>query len=91
MSHLFRFFILFELKSIQLKKSIVVKTSFLLSKVKLTVEKGVSPGLTIRGGLEYGLGIYVTGIEANSSAEKAGLKVNLCFFKLLYSRNVRGD
>jgi len=39
------------------------------------MEKGVSPGLMIRGGLEYGLGIYVTGVDKNSLAERAGLKV----------------
>ncbi|RWS18840.1 hypothetical protein B4U80_12406, partial [Leptotrombidium deliense] len=38
------------------------------------MERGISLGLMIRGGLEYGLGIYVTGIDSNTLAEKAGLK-----------------
>ena len=40
------------------------------------MEKGISLGLMIRGGIEYGLGVYVTGIDTNSLAEKAGLKVS---------------
>lgn len=39
------------------------------------MEKGINPGLMIRGGLEYGLGIYVTGVESMSAAERGGLKV----------------
>jgi hypothetical protein len=41
------------------------------------MEKGISLGLMIRGGIEYGLGVYVTGIDANSLAEKARLKVTI--------------
>lgn len=32
-------------------------------------------GLTIRGGAEYGLGIYITGVDPGSEAESSGLKV----------------
>ena len=32
-------------------------------------------GLMIRGGAEYGLGIFITGVDANSAANKAGLQV----------------
>lgn len=41
----------------------------------LTVQPGQNLGLMIRGGSEYGLGIYVTGVDNNSAAENAGLKV----------------
>ena len=30
----------------------------------------------IRGGHEFGLGIYITGVDAYSVAEKTGLKVS---------------
>ena len=32
-------------------------------------------GLMIRGGSEFGLGIYITGLDRHSVAENAGLKV----------------
>ncbi|KAK3849486.1 hypothetical protein Pcinc_043763, partial [Petrolisthes cinctipes] len=32
-------------------------------------------GLMIRGGSEYGLGIYITGVDKNSAAQKAGLQI----------------
>ncbi|XP_077987158.1 whirlin-like [Glandiceps talaboti] len=44
-------------------------------KVHLVVEDGQSLGLMIRGGAEFGLGIYITGVDAFSVAEYAGLKV----------------
>ena len=34
-------------------------------------------GLMIRGGNEFGLGIYITGVDSGSVAENAGLKVSL--------------
>ncbi|XP_022243832.1 whirlin-like, partial [Limulus polyphemus] len=43
--------------------------------VTLTVEKGLPLGLLIRGGVEDGLGIFVTGVESPSAAELAGLRV----------------
>ena len=36
---------------------------------------GRSLGLTIRGGAEYSLGIYITGVDPGSEAESSGLKV----------------
>ncbi|KAF7395706.1 hypothetical protein HZH68_009756 [Vespula germanica] len=42
-------------------------------KVELCIEPGQSLGLMIRGGLEYGLGIYVTGVDKDSVADRAGL------------------
>ncbi|XP_006865751.1 PREDICTED: whirlin isoform X1 [Chrysochloris asiatica] len=44
-------------------------------KVNLVLGNGRSLGLTIRGGAEYGLGIYITGVDPGSEAENSGLKV----------------
>ncbi|KAM5258690.1 whirlin isoform 3-T3 [Hipposideros larvatus] len=44
-------------------------------KVNLVLGDGRSLGLTIRGGAEYGLGIYITGVDSGSEAESSGLKV----------------
>lgn len=44
-------------------------------KVSLHVEKGRSLGLTIRGGVEYGLGVFVIGVDRHSAADIAGLQV----------------
>lgn len=43
--------------------------------MNLVLGDGRSLGLTIRGGAEYGLGIYVTGVDQGSEAESSGLKV----------------
>lgn len=45
------------------------------------IEPGQSLGLMIRGGIEYGLGIYVTGVDKDSVADRAGLNVRV--YKLL--------
>lgn len=50
----------------------------------------ISAGFCIRGGLEHGLGIYISGIEAGSAAEESGLKIgdkilevnNISFYRL---------
>ena len=34
-------------------------------------------GLMIRGGIEYGLGIYITGVDEDSAAFRNGLRVRL--------------
>uniref|UniRef100_A0A8C8SND9 Whirlin n=1 Tax=Pelusios castaneus TaxID=367368 RepID=A0A8C8SND9_9SAUR len=44
-------------------------------KVNLVLTEGKSLGLMIRGGAEYALGIYVTGVDKGSEAESTGLKV----------------
>ncbi|XP_035683752.1 whirlin-like isoform X9 [Branchiostoma floridae] len=44
-------------------------------KVNLVVGEGSSLGLMIRGGKEFDLGIYITGVDPYSVAEEAGLKV----------------
>ncbi|KAG8554441.1 hypothetical protein GDO81_003797 [Engystomops pustulosus] len=44
-------------------------------KVNLVLGEGSSLGLLIRGGAEYSLGIYITGVDHGSEAESTGLKV----------------
>ncbi|XP_078083691.1 whirlin [Mustelus asterias] len=44
-------------------------------KVNLVLDDGKSLGLMIRGGAEYALGIYITGVDQGSAAEITGLKV----------------
>jgi len=40
-------------------------------------------GLMIRGGIEYGLGIFITGVETNSAASRNDLRVKTFdFFQL---------
>ncbi|KFV72712.1 Whirlin, partial [Dryobates pubescens] len=43
-------------------------------KVNLVLNEGKSLGLMIRGGAEYSLGIYITGVDKGSEAESTGLK-----------------
>lgn len=44
-------------------------------RVELLIEPGQSLGLMIRGGVEYGLGIFITGVDKDSVADRAGLMV----------------
>ncbi|XP_043914100.1 whirlin-like [Protopterus annectens] len=44
-------------------------------KVNLVLDDGKSLGLMIRGGAEYSLGIYITGVDRGSASEAAGLKI----------------
>lgn len=44
--------------------------------VDLCIEPGQSLGLMIRGGVEYNLGIFVTGVDKDSVADRAGLMVS---------------
>ncbi|XP_052758532.1 whirlin isoform X2 [Galleria mellonella] len=46
-----------------------------IRRVDLCIEPGQSLGLMIRGGLEYNLGIYITGVDKESVADRAGLMV----------------
>ena len=41
-----------------------------------SLEMGESLGLMIRGGAEYGLGIFVTGVDVGSPADQAGIQVS---------------
>lgn len=47
-----------------------------LRRVDLLIEPGQSLGLMIRGGVEYGLGIFITGVDKDSVADMAGLMVS---------------
>lgn len=49
----------------------------LLFKVELLIEPGQSLGLMIRGGTEYNLGIFITGIDKDSVADRSGLMVKI--------------
>ncbi|XP_046676290.1 whirlin isoform X2 [Homalodisca vitripennis] len=44
-------------------------------KVELSIEPGQSLGLMIRGGVEYNLGIFITGVDKDSVADRAGLMI----------------
>ncbi|XP_018908280.1 whirlin isoform X5 [Bemisia tabaci] len=46
-----------------------------IRKVELIIEPGQSLGLMIRGGVEYNLGIFVTGVDKDSVADRAGVLV----------------
>ncbi|KAG5673841.1 hypothetical protein PVAND_003853 [Polypedilum vanderplanki] len=46
-----------------------------IKRIDLLIEPGQSLGLMIRGGIEYGLGIFVTGVDKDSVAERAGLMI----------------
>lgn len=43
--------------------------------MELLIEPGQSLGLMIRGGVEYGLGIFITGVDKDSVADRSGLSV----------------
>lgn len=53
--------------------------------MELVIEPGQSLGLMIRGGVEYGLGIYVTGVDKDSVADRAGLSVSCSRLHFTYS------
>ncbi|XP_037079236.1 uncharacterized protein LOC119100232 [Pollicipes pollicipes] len=44
-------------------------------KVDFSLDMGESLGVMIRGGAEYALGIYVTGVDVGSAADQAGIQV----------------
>ncbi|XP_075213804.1 whirlin protein dyschronic [Lycorma delicatula] len=46
-----------------------------IRKVELSIEPGQSLGLMIRGGIEYNLGIFITGVDKDSVADRAGLLI----------------
>lgn len=48
-------------------------------RIDLLIEHGQSLGLMIRGGIEYGLGIFVTGVDKDSVAERGGLMVKITY------------
>lgn len=55
--------------------SVLVCSFCRMRRVELLIEPGQSLGLMIRGGVEYGLGIFITGVDKDSVADRAGLTV----------------
>jgi hypothetical protein len=53
--------------------------------VELSIEPGQSLGLMIRGGVEYNLGIFITGVDKDSVADRAGLMVSVAPRPFIYS------
>lgn len=53
------------------------------------MDNGRSLGLMIRGGAEYGLGIYITGVDPGSAAHVGELKVRLTHFRTQYLLNIQ--
>jgi len=47
--------------------------------VNITMADGESLGLMIRGGREFGLGIYISGVDRLSKADQAGIDVSTGF------------
>ena len=56
--------------------------------VNIAKEYGQSLGLSIRGGLEHGLGIYISMVERRSVAQGYGLAVSC---QLLLTGHVHGQ
>lgn len=50
----------------------------------LCIEPGQSLGLMIRGGVEYNLGIFITGVDKDSVADRAGLMVSSFFYRYYF-------
>ena len=44
--------------------------------MNVLVKNGQKLGISIRGGIELGVGIYVSSVDENSVAENAGLRVS---------------
>jgi hypothetical protein len=59
-------------------KHVSLKLSYVrgFAQVELSIEPGQSLGLMIRGGVEYNLGIFITGVDKDSVADRAGLMVS---------------
>jgi len=51
-------------------------------KVTLVVDAGRELGISIRGGAEHGLGVYISAVEEGSVADIYGIKVQLAFLSL---------
>jgi whirlin len=54
-------------------------------RVELLIEPGQSLGLMIRGGVEYGLGIFVTGVDKDSVADRSGLMVSVKIYWMKFT------
>ena len=67
------FFFLFSVECL----SLIMKCSSFQVAFDLAVNDNL--GLMIRGGIEYGLGIYITGVDQQSAAFRNGLRVSFFF------------
>ena len=57
------------------------KIPLYVSQVTIMVDSGKELGISIRGGSEHGLGIYISKVEEASVAEAYGIKVGrVCDF-----------
>ena len=53
-----------------------VKLELFSDQVTFELGSNDNLGLMIRGGIEYGLGIFITGVEPQSAAHRHGLRVS---------------
>ena len=60
----------------------LLKRDVLPPQVECVVGPEDSIGLVIRGGAEYGLGIYVTGVDEGSAAYKSDIQVRYTLFTI---------
>ena len=44
----------------------------------MVIDVGSHVGIKVRGGREFGLGVFVTCVDRSSPAELTGLKVRIC-------------
>ena len=56
---------------------------FILFQIIFDLGMNENLGLMIRGGIEYGLGIFITGVEPQSAALRNDLRVRKSFFLIL--------
>ena len=56
----------------------------LLSQAQAVLSPGDTLGLVIRGGAEYGVGIYVLQVDRGSVAQNIGLKVSSVSLSTMY-------
>ncbi|CAF3610261.1 unnamed protein product, partial [Rotaria sp. Silwood2] len=55
--------------------------------VTVSVEKDKRLGLVIRGGAEYDLGIFISGVDKGSLSDQSGLSIGDQILSILYSTN----
>ena len=60
----------------QASKWLLLNWSFFPDQVTFELGSNDNLGLMIRGGIEYGLGIFITGVEPQSAAHRHGLRVS---------------
>ena len=55
----------------------------------MLIDVGSHVGIKVRGGREFGLGVFVTCVDRSSPAELTGLKVRICIKKILCEYHCR--